>query len=149
MIDLDSLIPGSAFFRWREAVWLPKWGIYGYPPPEIHANIIRCAKYVADPIRNLFGKPMQISSWYRPKNYNDWKTINGIEYGVDGAPDSSHLRGLAIDFTIYTVSIEEIHAVLAPRLETMGIRMERPDGKNRVHCDLAAVPHGGSRYFNP
>lgn len=92
---------------------------------------------------------MQITSWWRPKNYNDWKTIGGVEYGVGGAPDSSHMRGLAIDFTIYTVSIDEIHAVLAPRLETMGIRMEKPDGRNRVHCDLATVPNGGSRYFLP
>jgi hypothetical protein len=149
MIDLDALIPGSAYFRWREALWLPKWGIHVFPTPEQHKNIILTARNVADPIRSLFNKPMQIHSWLRPSKYNDWKTVGGVEYGVGGSPGSQHILGKAIDFSIFTVSIDEIHAVLEPRLQSSSWRMERPDGKARVHVDWASVPSGGNRYFNP
>lgn len=147
MIDLDQLIPGSAFFRWREALFLPKWGICVYPPPDIHRNIISFAKNVADPIRNLIGKPIQVHSWYRPPNYNHWATISGVAYGVNGAPNSMHLSGRAFDFSVYTMSLDEIEAILKPRLENMGIRMEQPDGQQRIHVDDRKVFPGESRYF--
>ncbi len=149
MIDLDALIPGSKYFRWREALWLPKWGIYAYPDPVIHKNIITTASMIADPIRELFGQPMLITSWWRPHRYNEWGTVNGTEYGVSGSKGSQHVLGKAIDFTIYNVTLEEIHNELPKRLETMGIRMEQPDKQARIHCDWAPVLPGGSRYFKP
>ncbi len=138
MIDLDALIPGSAYFRWREALHCPQWGVHVFPTTEQFKNIIHTAKYVADPIRSLFGKPIQIHSWLRPTKYNEL---------IKGSPISQHVMGKAIDFSIYTMTIDEIHAVLEPRLETSGWRMERPDGQQRVHVDWATVPKGGSRYF--
>lgn len=149
MLDLDSLIPGSAFFRWREALWLPKWRIYVYPSPEIYSNIIKFAKDVADPVRNIIGKPIQVTSWYRPTNYNAWGSVNGTEYGVGGAKNSMHCLGKAFDFSVYTMTIDEIHMILKPRLEAMNIRMEQPDGVNRVHVDSKTVQPGESRYFIP
>jgi hypothetical protein len=147
-MDLDDFIPGSTFFRWREALWLPTWKIYVYPSPEIQKNIIYTAKNVADVIRGRFGKPMQILSWYRPELYNEWGMVNGTKYGISGAPGSQHVLGKAIDFKIYTISNDEVRAYLEPNLERLKIRMERPDGQDRIHVDWANVMPGGSRYFN-
>lgn len=147
MIDLDSLIPGSKYFRWTEALYLPCWKIHGYPTPEVYKNIITTANQVADPIRELFDKPMLITSWWRPHNYNEWGTVNGVNYGVNGAKASQHTLGKAIDFIIYNVTLEEIHNVLPKKLESLKIRMEQPDNKPRIHCDWANVPPGGFRYF--
>lgn len=144
MIDLDALIPGSAYFRWRDALFLPTWKIYVYPSPEIYKNIIQTAKYVADPIRGVLNKPIQIQSWYRPELYNEW----AAPHGVGGSKNSQHKLGKAIDFSVYTMSIDEIHSILEPRLSAHSWRMEKPDGKNRVHVDWATVPPGGNRYFN-
>lgn len=144
MIDLDALIGTSKYFRWKEALWLPTWKIFCYPTPEIHKNIIYTAVNVADPIRDIFKKPMQIHSWYRPELYNDWDP----PHGVRGAQQSQHKFGKAIDFSIYTISIDEIHSVLEPRLEKLNIRMERPDGKNRVHIDWKKVLPGEDRYVH-
>lgn len=139
MIDLDSLIPGSAFFRWREAVNLAQWGLFAYPPPDVHKNIIWAAKNIADPIRNLFDKPVQIHSWWRPKSYNEF---------INGAPDSQHMRGIAIDLSIYTISIDEIRAALTPRLDSMNIRLEL-NTPTWVHVDGKKVMPGESRLFSP
>lgn len=138
MIDLDSLIPGSKYFRWREILWCPKWSIHVYPTPEQHGNLIHLAQKM-DEIRDLFKKPIQVSSGLRPSVYNEL---------IGGSKASQHCLGKACDFSIFTMSIDEIHAVLEPRLEPLGIRMEKGTS-TWVHIDIANVMPGGSRYFLP
>lgn len=139
MIDLDSLIPGSAFFRWREAVFLHKWNLHGYPPPDIHKNIIWFAKNVADPIRNYFGKPVVTESWWRPPSYNEF---------IGGAKESGHLSAIAWDFRVLTIPPSEVQAFLKPRLEHLNIRMEL-DTITWTHVDSKKVLEGQSRTFKP
>jgi hypothetical protein len=139
MIDLDQLIPGSAFFRWREALWLDKWKLWAYPPPDVYANIIKCAKYVADPLRNYLGLPMVIDSWWRPPAYNQF---------IGGASDSQHVMGLAIDFRIPIMTPDQIRAKLINRLDSMGVRMEL-ETPTWVHVDMKQIGPGESRTFKP
>lgn len=45
-------------------------------------------------LRNWYGKPMEVSSWYRTKKFNARKDVNG-------SPNSAHLDGRACD--IYNI----------------------------------------------
>ena len=96
-IDLNQNIPGSCYFYWKEALWLPKVSAFAIPTKQQMSAIINQAQYL-DPIRKFFGEIIDVTSWLRPQLYNRL---------IDGAPDSSHLRGSATDFTIRNVSIEE------------------------------------------
>ena len=42
-------------------------------------------------LRDWYGKPLNPSSWYRTKKFNARKDVNG-------APNSAHLNGRAVDF---------------------------------------------------
>ncbi len=139
MLDIDQLIPGSAWFRWREAIYLHEWDIYACPSPDVFKNIIFTAKNIADPIRSLLGKPVQIVSWFRPPAYNK---------AIGGALDSQHMRGLAIDFKVITMEPEAVRSLLKPRLESMNIRMEL-NTPTWTHCDGKIIKPGESRTFLP
>lgn len=141
--DINSFIPGSQTFKWHEALWLPKWGIYAYPTEDQAQNIIRsCEKLQV--IRNRLGKPLEVTSWLRPENYNAW----GNPYGVAGAKFSSHTTGMAVDFKALTMTPDDVRALLLPELERLKIRMENLAGSSWIHIDIRD-PGGGGRYFVP
>jgi Peptidase M15 len=141
-INLNALIKGSTWFRWREALWLPKWGVHVFPTELQFQNIIRTAQKL-DIIRNRFQKPIQITSWLRPANYNQWPQ----PYGISGSKMSSHIDGLAVDFIVSTVGSDKVREDLRPELERLGIRMESLDTAH-VHIDLRQ-PGGSGRFFIP
>lgn len=143
-MELDDLIDGSIYFRWREALWCPRWGVYVFPTPEQKQNIIKTAK-VMDAIRNRLGKPIVVTSWLRPNKYNEWS----FPYGVGGAKNSAHCEGKACDFQVVTMNCDEVRLLLLPLLPHLGIRMERLDGSNWVHIDIRNPGPEGNRYFYP
>jgi hypothetical protein len=144
MTSLDDLIPGSKYFRWREALWLQTWSIFVYPPPIVEQNIIKTTS-VMDQLRERFDKPILVTSFYRPAKYNEWKK----PYGVDGAKGSAHTEGKAVDFKVITIPNDVVRAELEPFLEHYGIRMEQDDQRDRVHIDIMKVLPGHARYFKP
>jgi len=143
-VDINDRIPGSVNFKWAEALWLPCWQIYCYPSDAQAQEIIRLAQ-VMDSVRNRCGaKPVNVTSWLRPLNYNQWPT----PYGVSGAKQSAHCLGQAVDFTIATKTSNEVREILRPELERLKIRMENLPGSHWVHIDRRE-PGGGGRYFIP
>jgi uncharacterized protein (TIGR02594 family) len=98
-------IPGSQYFTWHEALYLPSWSRYAKAnevTPTILQNIVRQAKAL-DRVREHFKKPIVVHCWLRPPAYNA---------EVDGAPKSSHLNGNATDFHFEGLATDEARRIL-------------------------------------
>ncbi len=145
LTQLDALITGSQFFRWRESLWCPTWKIYVFPTPAQKANIIKVAAGPLEFVRKRYDKPILITSWLRPELYNEWK----FPYGVAGARGSQHILGAAVDFKVLGMNCDEVRADLKGQLEFLNVRMERADGQDRVHIDIKRILQGDNRYFYP
>lgn len=90
-IDPEKKI--SKHFYMRDAIssWTAKkYDLDNTPNKEDQENIEYAAKRL-DEVRDFLGKPLSIQSWYRSEKVNK---------KAGGAPRSSHLQGLAIDFRI-------------------------------------------------
>lgn len=141
--QLNDNIPFAHHFKWKEALFLPKWNIFVVATTHQEANIISIT-LIMEKIRAFFGKPILILSWLRPDFYNDWP----FPYGVMGAKNSAHKLGLACDFCIRGFTADEIRRKLEPELLHLGIRMENLPGSDWVHVDL--FPPGiTGRFFTP
>jgi hypothetical protein len=90
---LEEKIPGCKYFKWKEALLLREWDIYALPDEDVAKNIIDMAE-VMDQIRILFGKPIVITSWYRPPKYND--DIGGSFKSYAGSCMRLYSQGLSI-----------------------------------------------------
>jgi hypothetical protein len=103
--NFKAKIPGSKYFTWHEALWLPSSGRYaseGEVTPTILANIVRQAQAL-DRVRERFNKSIVVHCWLRPPAYNK---------KVGGAKNSAHLRGSATDFHIEGYTAEQVRQVL-------------------------------------
>lgn len=65
-------------------------GIDNTPNSEIVNNLKQLILYILDPLRERYGKPININSGYRCKKLND---------AVKGSKTSQHIKGLAADIT--------------------------------------------------
>lgn len=83
--------------------------------PEIEANLKILLENV-NKLRTLYGKPMIVSSGYRPGKYN----IN-----AGGAKNSTHLTCQAVDFKDIDGALKKFCTVEI--LEQCGLYMEHPD----------------------
>jgi uncharacterized protein YcbK (DUF882 family) len=78
-----------------------KYNIYNVPDKEHLDNLLILICECLQPIRNYIGKPMVISSGYRNPRLNSHCLING-------APNSQHTTGQAVDFTIKGMTPKQI-----------------------------------------
>jgi hypothetical protein len=107
-------------FSVREVTYLPQWGMYHIPNEREMDNIIRLAQALQR-IRDIYGRPMTITSWIRPTSVNPGKLdesrrrIIHDEYArrpdglyaknanynaiIGGATGSYHISGLAVDIS--------------------------------------------------
>lgn len=101
----------SKYFNWDE-VSRTGTGIYNDPEGlELKSNISKCAVHL-DKVRELFGVPMNISSWYRnPK----------VNAKVGGAKKSAHLTGWAVDFKMQGMQDLEV----ALRIKASSIKYDQ------------------------
>jgi hypothetical protein len=139
--NLNDNIKDCKFFKWREALWLPRWGIYGFPKnDEIITNIEKTALKM-DKIRTMFGKSIIVTSWFRPELYNQL---------IGGAKKSSHITGLACDFLIEGHDSNAVREMLRKYLKDINIRMENKNTVH-VHIDLKCNESMSNelRYFKP
>lgn len=118
--DFDS--PVSKYFTVGEVT---QWDSQRIPTSsEIQNNILQLAKEL-DTIREKWGSPVQVTSWYRPPNVNR---------AVGGAKHSQHLTGKAVDIYPSEGSILEFQNWL-----DNGIWKDRALGygakRGFVHCD--------------
>lgn len=123
--DLHELIPGSKYFKWNEALYLPRMQAYARPALSNQANICKVAMAL-DRVREHFGKPITINSWLRPLEYNKL---------IGGAPQSAHIQGLAVDFTVAGVSPQVVTQTLAKDKSLWPGRIEL-DAITWTHADL-------------
>lgn len=89
-------------------------------------------------IRGILECSINVHCMYRSPDYN--------AQVVKAIPNDVHAQFLACDFDCNGHhTIDEVHSILEPKLEALGIRMER-NTPTWVHIDLHAV--GNARYFN-
>ncbi len=141
-MELDRLIPGSLYFKWREFLWLKEWKIHCFPTPRQEDNIIRMAK-IMKVIREHFNKPIIVISGLRPIEYNK---------AIEGATHSAHRFGMACDFVIKGYNSDNgcdyVRRQLVEHLEELQVRMEDEPRSNWVHIDMKDPTENG-RYFKP
>lgn len=65
-------------------------GIDNTPNSEVVNNLKQLIRYILDPLRERYGKPINVNSGYRCKKLND---------AVKGSKTSYHVKGLAADIT--------------------------------------------------
>jgi uncharacterized protein YcbK (DUF882 family) len=129
---VHDLIPGSKYFKWSEALWLPQLKSYADPSLDQQYNIIKLATAL-DRVRDFYGKPIRVTSWLRPDAYNKM---------IGGAPFSFHKSGAAVDFVVVGLPCQQVKTELEKRKDIWPYRGER-DTVERVHLDL-----GGDQWFN-
>jgi hypothetical protein len=146
----------SKYFTVREALWLPTWGRMATTDDGLDDDakeaLWRFFNEYMDAVRSAIGKPVSVHVTFRPAKYNK---------EIGGAASSSHMArrdktyGLiaACDFSADATSenlgkdCDAIRALLKPKLEALGIRMEdNGDGSTWVHVDNRA-PGPSGRFF--
>lgn len=128
IINLDDLIPGSKYFKWCEALFLEQCNSYAIPNDQQMANIIKQAKEL-DKIRAKFNSPIIIHSWLRPRWYNE---------KIGGAKMSAHIDGLATDFHIQGVTVEDAKTEIKTTKSLYKGRGEIQT-TNWIHLDLRGL----------
>lgn len=137
----------STHFTYKEALWLPQWGRMAEAKdgltPAVLATLSHFLKTCMDPVRELFGKPINVHCCYRPEAYNIL---------VKGAARSSHkalVSGVAaMDFDVAGIPCPVAKLLLVPHLARLGVRMEDNGAEaSWIHLDNAPVPPGGHRFF--
>ncbi|AXQ48991.1 D-Ala-D-Ala carboxypeptidase family metallohydrolase [Pseudomonas vlassakiae] len=73
-------------------------GLDNIPPPEVLDNLHLLCQ-VLEQVREMFGRPVIVSSGYRSEALN---------LLVGGAPGSQHVKGLAADFTVRGIDNREV-----------------------------------------
>ena len=138
---LASPIGGSGFFKWGEALWLPRWKINAVPQTYVIQQNIEATAVKMNLLREFFGTSIMITSWYRPNNYNAL---------IGGAAGSAHQDGLACDFLVQGQPSDEMREALRPHLKEFNIRLENL-ATPHLHIDLrcAAAHTNEQRYFTP
>lgn len=138
MSDLiNQNIPGSRSFTWHNALWLSRWQVHVLPTKQQMDEIIKVA-FRLEQVKSFFGKEINVTSWLRPKLYNEL---------INGSVNSQHIYGRAVNFVVAGEDCDMVRLMLEPRLEELKIRMERDDGAERVHIDIGEVKN--QRYFYP
>lgn len=128
---LHDNIGVSKYFKWSEALWLPKMKVFAFPNSEQVRNIKKLASNL-DKVRESFGRPIIITSWLRPPEYNAM---------IGGAPRSSHMNGLAVDFVVKGLDCNFVKQELMHNKIVWPYRGEI-DTTNWIHLDL-----NGDRWF--
>lgn len=79
----------------KEATYSPtalKKGISNEPNDEQLSNMMAVAEMCFEPLRNWYGKPIKINSFFRSEKLNK---------AIGGASGSQHTKGMAIDLTAF------------------------------------------------
>lgn len=141
LVNLEDYITTGNFFKWKEALFLPSLGCY-HSPTQIEVSNIKATCAKLDLVRAHVGKPFTISCWIRPKSVRDESGLhNGVDYNalptINGAKSSSHIPGLAVDFKVKGLTIDELMALIKPKLAIFQLAAENNNLNNgRTWCHL-------------
>lgn len=136
--------PISKHFSWEEALYLPQWSRQADEldglSDVIKANLVSLFNKL-DIVRDYFQKPIIVHVTYRPLEYNKL---------IGGAPNSSHIQGLACDFHIDGLVCDDARQTILDnnKLEEWNMRMENRPESNWIHLGNDAIP-GHNLFFLP
>ena len=136
----DSTAKISKYFNVKEALWLNSEKRLANPNSEQKKAIWEMAQKM-DVVREFLGKPMIVTSWLRPADYN-------IKIG--GSINSYHVKGMATDFVVKNMDCESVRQALLPKIKEWDLRMEdnaHINGGNWIHLDMGKVKW--KRFFKP
>ncbi len=130
----------TAHFSVKDALTLHAWNRLANESDgltdEVKANIVSVCNKMEE-IRSVLGCAITVHCIYRSPDYNA-QVVKAIPHDV-------HSMGMAVDFDCNGHhTIDEIHTILEPLLEKLGIRMEQKT-PTWVHIDIHPVGH--ARYF--
>lgn len=127
------------------------------PGQDVLDNIIELAKRM-DRVRELIGKPITVHVWLRPEvpGKGDYNALIG------GSPNSSHKVGMAVDFSVKGMTIDEIMDIVQPKLNDLKLATENNGSvvriannggsggpRNWVHLQSRPLSGQPWRIFNP
>lgn len=102
-------------------------------PDHIVVNARHTAA-VLEQVRRILGDvPIIPTSWYRPPNRN--------ADTLGAAPNSAHLQGFGVDFTVPGMTSREVVARLAPQARSLGVD-QLIDERDHVHLSAAPARRG-------
>jgi putative chitinase len=113
-------------------------GLSNTPTPEHIENMRYCCEKILEPVRNHFGKPVQINSSYRAPLVNK---------AVGGSKTSQHVNGQAIDFEIPGIDNKVVADWIGDNLEFDQIILEfyTKGDKNSGWVHASIKKGGGNR----
>ena len=91
-------------------------GIDNAAPQDVIGNARKFAQLVLQPVREKIGMPFDVSSWYRSPALNK---------AVGGSATSSHITGMAVDFTIRGMTAQETYEAVLVALKDMRIQFDQ------------------------
>lgn len=136
----------SKYFTVGEATYLPQLKMYYSPTDVEKQNIIKLAETL-DKVREIVNKPFIVNIWIRPVVTKLDGTVVDYNALIGGAKNSAHKAGNAVDLRVREMEAEDVRKLLAPSLESLGLRMEAD--VSWCHFDNRPVPSGGNRIFKP
>lgn len=108
-------------------------GLDNTPTPQVITNLTNLVKNVLQPLRDLVGMPIVISSGYRSSAVNS---------AIGGAKNSEHMTGCAADFTIPGKTNKETAQLIMYNLTFNQLILEFYRADNPyygwVHCSYSA-----------
>ena len=108
-------------------------GLDNTPTPQVITNLTNLVKNVLQPLRDLVGIPIVISSGYRSSAVNS---------AIGGAKNSEHMTGCAADFTIPGKTNKETAQLIMYNLTFNQLILEFYRADNPyygwVHCSYSA-----------
>lgn len=131
----------SIYMTVMQMIWLPQWERMAIPQDglddKIKANLTKLA-HKLDVIQIILGSPLIVHSGFRPNSYT------GL---VGGSIGDAHTLGMAVDFHVDGMKIENIKEILVPLLEGLDVRLEQGTS-TWIHVDIHQ-PGPSGRYFKP
>lgn len=129
-------------FTVAEALWLHRWNrmasVYdGFD--EYHQENLIVLFQKMELVRAYFGRPIHITSAFRPYHYNRM---------IGGAVHSAHTYGMAADWHISGLSGDICRYWLVRKLHEWDMRCENSPRTSWVHLDIRE-PSANGRFFRP